>query len=102
MSKVIINSHSSGTLKLVDGLSNGAVATTTLTSSGACFLHLMDKTYLHHLVLWFAGTHAVSVFTSSGVVVDGQTITIGTTVYRAKAIPETLYDVAMGENAEHF
>lgn len=102
VSKVIINSHSSGTLKLVDGLSNGAVATTTLTSSGACVPASHGQNVLTSSGAMVAGTHAVSVFTSSGVVVDGQTITIGTTVYRAKAIPETLYDVAMGENAEAF
>lgn len=34
--KIIVNSHSSGTIKLVDGFTNGVVATTVLTSAGAC------------------------------------------------------------------
>lgn len=82
----IINSHSSGTLKLVDGFSNGVVATTALTSSGACA----------------PASHAVSEFTSSGVVVAGETITINTTVYTARVTPTLPYDVAMGADAAAF
>lgn len=102
VSSVVINSHTSGTLKLVDGLTNGAAATTTLTSSGACVPASHGQNVLTSTGAMVAGTHAVSVFTSSGVVVDGQTITIGTTVYRAKAIPSQPYDVAMGADAEAF
>ena len=99
---VLINSHTSGTLKLIDGLTNGAAATTTLTSSGACVPASHGQNVLTSTGAMVAGTHAVSVFTSSGVVIDGQTITIGTTVYTAKAIPQNPYEVAMGANAQEF
>lgn len=102
LGKVTINSHSSGTLALYDATEVGVQATGTLTSSGACVPASHGQTELTSSGAMVAGTHAVSVFTSSGVVVDGETITIGTTVYTAKAIPTTLYDVAMGTNAEAF
>lgn len=66
---VIVNSHSSGTLKLIDGLSNGAAATTTLTSAGAMV----------------PADYATNTLTSTGTAVaDGNTVTINTTVYTAK------------------
>lgn len=102
LDKVIINSHSSGTLKLYDGTEGGAQATAVLTSAGACVPASHGQTELTSSGAMVAGTHAVSVFTSSGVVVEGQTITIGTTVYTATAIPDAPYDVAMGANAEAF
>ena len=81
---VIINSHSSGTLKLLDGLSNGAVATTVLTSSGAMV----------------PADYATSTLTSDGTnVADGDTATIGTTVYRFKTTPSAAYDVKIGADA---
>lgn len=83
---LVINSHTSGTIKFVDGLTNGAFATGTLTSSGACV----------------PASHAESVFTSTGVVVAGQTITIGSTVYTARVTPLAPYDVAMGADAAAF
>lgn len=102
LGKVIVNSHTSGTLKLFDATEAGTQATTTLTSAGSCVPASHGQNVLTSTGAMVAGTHAVSVFTSTGVVVDGETITIGTTVYRAKAIPATLYDVAMGANAEAF
>lgn len=102
LSRIIINSHSSGTVKLLDAEETGAEATGTLTSSGACVPASHGQNVLTSSGAMVAGTHAVSVFTSSGAVVEDQTITIGITVYRAKAIPEQAYDVAMGSNAEQF
>lgn len=102
LSKVIINSHTNGTLKLFDGTEGGAQATSTLTSAGACVPASHGQNVLTSSGAMVAGTHAVSVFTSSGVVVDGETITIGTTVYRAKQFLQQAYDVAMGANAEEF
>lgn len=102
LDKIIINSHSSGTVKIIDGLTSGVVATTVLTSSGACVPASHGQNVLTSTGAMVAGTHAVSVFTSSGAVVDGETITIGTTVYTAKAIPTAQYHVAMGANAEAF
>jgi len=67
--RVVINSHTSGTLKLIDGFSNGAAATGVLTSSGAMV----------------PADYATSTLTSTGIAVaDGDTVTIGTTVYTAR------------------
>ncbi len=102
LSKIIINSHSSGTVKLFDAEAAGVQATGTLTSSGACVPASHGQNVLTSTGAMVAGTHAVSVFTMTGVVVEGEIITVGTTVYTAKAIPTNLYDVAMGANAEAF
>lgn len=99
---VIVNNHTSGTIKVVDGTEDGVSASSTLTSSGAVTVAQHATNRLTSTGAMVAGSHATSVFTSSGVVVDGQTITIGTTVYRAKAVPVQAYDVAMGANAEAF
>lgn len=62
--KVVINSHTSGTLKLVDGFTNGVVATTTLTSSGAMV----------------PADYAVGTLTSDATAVtDGDTVVVGAT-----------------------
>lgn len=67
--RVVINSHSSGTLKLVDGFTAGVVATTTLTSSGAMV----------------PADYATNTITSDATAVtDGDTITINATVYTAR------------------
>lgn len=69
VNKVVINSHTSGTLKLVDGLTAGVAASTTLTSSGAMV----------------PADYATNTLTSTGTAVaDGDTVTINTTVYTAK------------------
>lgn len=102
VNQLVINSHSSGTIKLIDGTEGGAAASTVLTSSGACVPASHGQTELTSSGAMVAGTHAVSVFTSSGVVVAGQTITIGTTVYTAKVVPTLPYDVAMGADAQAF
>lgn len=84
--KFVINNHTNGTVQFYDGSEGGAAATSVLTSAGAMV----------------PASHAISVFTSSGVVVEEQTITIGTKVYRAMAVPVQVNDVAMGDNAEGF
>jgi len=66
---IIINSHNAGTIKLIDGLANGAVATSTLTSAGAMV----------------PADYATSTLTSTGTAVaNGDTVTIGTRVYTAR------------------
>lgn len=71
---IIVNSHTSGTLKVLDGLSNGVVATTDLTSSGAMV----------------PADYATSTLTSDATAVtDGDTVTIGSTVYTAKTTLST-------------
>lgn len=103
---VVINSHTSGTLKLWDSASafTPVPATATLTQSvGATVPATHATTTLTSSGAMVAGTHPVSVFTSSGVVVDTQTITIGTTVYTATAsTPTAAYQVYMGADAEAF
>lgn len=86
---VIVNSHTSGTLKLLDGKSNGVVATTDLTSSGAMV----------------PADYATSTLTSNGTAVaDGVTVTIGSTVYTAKTALTTSYavpnEVLIGSTAD--
>lgn len=102
LSKVIINSHTNGTLQLYDGTEGGVQATSVLTSAGACVPASHGQNVLTSTGAYVAGTHPVSVFTSTGAVVEGETITIGTTVYTATAIPDAPYDVAMGANAQAF
>lgn len=84
---VIVNSHTSGTLKLVDGLTNGAAATTDLTSSGAMV----------------PADYATSTLTSTGTAVaDGATVTINTTVYTAKTTltNSAANEVLIGDTAD--
>lgn len=102
LKNLVINSHSSGTVKIFDGVGAGVQATSTLTSAGACVPASHGQNVLTSTGAYVPGTHAVSVFTSSGAVVEGQTITIGSIVYTARAIPVAMYDVAMGANAEAF
>lgn len=84
LKKVIINSHSSGTLKLIDGFTNGAVATTTLTSSGAMV----------------PADYATNTITSTGTNVSaGDTVTINTTVYTFRTVLLSPYDVLIGVDA---
>jgi hypothetical protein len=80
----IINSHTSGTLKLVDGLTAGAVATTTLTSTGAMV----------------PADYATNTLTSDATnVTAGDTVTINTTVYTFVVTPALAYDVKIGADA---
>lgn len=102
LSEIVINSHSSGTVKIFDATEAGTPSTGTLTSSGACVPANYAVTELTSSGAMVPGSHAVSVFTSSGVVIDGETITIGSTVYTAKEIPLAPYDIAMGADAEAF
>lgn len=87
---VIVNSHTSGTLKLVDGLYNGVAASSTITSAGACV----------------PADYAVSTLTSNGTAAtDGDTLTVGATggtsiTYRAKTVPIAPNDVAIGSTAD--
>lgn len=84
---IYVNSHTSGTLKLVDGFTGGAVATTTLTSSGAMV----------------PADYATNTLTSDGTAVaDGATVTIGTRVYTAKtALTNSVaYEVLIGSTAD--
>lgn len=81
---IIINSHTSGTIKVLDGLSNGVVATTDLTSSGAMV----------------PADYATNTLTSDATnVATTETVTIGSTVYTFKTTPTAPYEVAVGADA---
>lgn len=85
---ILINSHTSGTIKLVDGLSNGAAAVSTLTSTGAMV----------------PADYATNTLTSNGTAVaDGVTVTIGTRVYTARTAfttPFVANEVLIGSTAD--
>lgn len=81
----IVNSHSSGTLKLLDGVDNtaGAKATSTLTTSGIVY-----------------ATFATNTLTSDATnVTDGDTVVIGAITYRFKNTLALAYDVKIGASA---
>lgn len=87
LKKIIINSHSSGTVKFIDGLSDGVVATTVLTSAGAMV----------------PADYATSTLTSDATnVTAGDTVTINTTVYTFRATIDNssaAYSVLIGVDA---
>jgi hypothetical protein len=81
---IVINSHTSGTLKFIDGLEPSVAASSILTSSGACV----------------PASHGQTVLTSSGTnVTDGKIVTIGAIVYRFKTTMAQAYDVKIGTDA---
>lgn len=84
LKKIIINSHTSGTVKLVDGTEDGVAASSTLTSSGAMVPATHAVTELVSSGAMVAGTHAVSVMTGDAIV-DGNVMVIGTRTYTFKA-----------------
>ncbi len=101
---ITVNSHSSGTIKLTDGLEGGAAATSVLTSAGACVPASHAVTELTSTGAMVAGTHAVSVLTAD-TVVAGNVVVIGSTTYTARnAIVGggAAYDVAIGGSTEQF
>ena len=82
---VVVNSHTSGTVKVYDGVDNtaGAKATSTLTTSGIVYAKFPEST-----------------LTSDATnVTDADTVTIGSIVYRFKAILALAYDVKIGVSA---
>lgn len=98
--KIVINSHSSGTVKLYDAEAAGAQATGTLTSSGACVPASHGQTELTSSGAMVAGTHAVSVLTGDAIV-EGNEVVIGTRTYTFKEIPDTSADeVGLGSDTE--
>jgi len=114
---IIVNSHSSGTLKIFDGLEAGANATGTLTSTGALAAASHASSEIVSSGASVAGTHAVTVFTNAGTnfkdavaasavltadqtaVTAGSTVTIGTTVYTFRVATTAAYEVVLGANA---
>jgi len=95
--KVIVNSHTSGTLKLLDAVYNGAAASSTLTSSGAMVPADYATNTLTSSGAMVPASHAITVMTSNGTqVTAGDTITLGSIVYTYRAIPTAAYDIRIG------
>jgi len=80
LQKLIINSHTSGTLKVFDGTETGVVATTTLTSTGAMVPANYGTSTLTSTGASVAATHAVSVLTGDAIVATNVMV-IGTRTY---------------------
>jgi hypothetical protein len=84
---VIVNSHTSGTMKLQDGVDDtaGVQATGTLTIAGGSLV---------------PAVHATNTLTSDATnVADAETVTIGSVVYRFKNTPAQAFDVQIGADA---
>lgn len=82
---IVVNSHTSGTLALVDGTEPSVAASSVITSAGACA----------------PASHAVTILTSDGTAFsEDETVTINTTVYRFKAVPVAIKDILIGTAAE--
>ncbi len=97
---LVINSHSSGTLKLFDSTEAGVVATTTLTSGGACVPANYAITELTSSGAMVAGTHPVSVLTGDAIVA-GNEVVIGTRTYTFRAQPDTsANEIGLGASTE--
>ena len=80
LNNLIINSHTSGTVKVFDGTETGVVATTTLTSAGACAPANYGTSTLTSTGNSAASTHAVSVLTGDAIVTTNVMV-IGTRTY---------------------
>jgi hypothetical protein len=97
---IIINSHSSGTLKIIDGTAPSVVAVGTLTSAGACAPATHATSKITSSGAMVAGTHAVSVLTGDAVVA-GNVVVIGAITYTfvsAVADLTSAYKVLVGVN----
>lgn len=102
--KVIINSHTSGTVKIYDGTEGGAAATSTLTSAGACAPATHAVNVLTSTGAMVAGSHATSVLTGDAVVA-GNVVVIGDITYTARdtfTSGSTAYEVLIGGSTETF
>ena len=94
---VILNSHSSGTLALVDGTTPGVVATSTFTSTGSAVKASHGQTQLTSAGALVEATHVESVMTGNAIVA-GNIVVIGSVTYTFVAAGSSLddaYDVAV-------
>lgn len=101
---LVINNHTSGTVKIYDGTEAGVAASSVLTSAGACVPADYAVTELTSTGASVPGTHAVSVLTGDAVVA-GNVVVIGTTTYTAVdslASGSTAYSVLIGGSTETF
>lgn len=77
---LIINSHSSGTLKVIDGEEAGVAASGVLTSAGACAPASHATSEIVSSGAMVEATHAVSVLTGNAIVATN-IVVIGTKTY---------------------
>ncbi len=78
---LIVNSHTSGTLKIIDGTEGtSAPAVSDITSAGACAPATHATSELASTGAMVEGTHPVSVMTGNAIVATN-TVTVGTIVY---------------------
>lgn len=96
--KLVINSHSSGTVQFYDGNEGGAAATSVLTSAGALVAATHAVTELVSSGAMVAGTHAVSVLTGDAIVAGNEVVIddITYTFVNALTSPATPYEVLVG------
>jgi len=80
LNNIVINSHSSGTVRVFDATETGVVATTGLTSAGAVTVANYGTSTLTSTGASVAGTHAVSVLTGDAIVATNVMV-IGTRTY---------------------
>jgi len=80
LQRLIINSHTSGTLRIFDGTESGVVSTTVLTSAGASVPANYGTSTLTSTGASVAATHAVSVLTGDAIVATNVMV-IGTRTY---------------------
>lgn len=96
LGRILLNSHSSGTLKIFDAIGAGVQATTTLTSAGACVPASHGQNVLTSTGAYVPATHAVSVLTGDAIA-EGNVVVVGTRTYTFKALPDTKADeIALG------
>lgn len=114
----VVNTHSSGTLKVFDGTEPSVVATSTLTSSGACVPAYHAQNVLTSTGAMVPATHAYGTLTSGGTnfldavkasavltsdetnITTGDTVTVGTQVWRFQTTPSLAFDVKVGATAK--
>ena len=96
---LVVNSHSSGTLKLWDSASafTPVPATATLTSTGALVAGTHATSTVTSSGAMVAGTHAVSVLTGDAIVA-GNVIVIGSTTYTFATALTAPYQILVGAN----
>ncbi len=100
LNRIVANSHTSGTLVILDATGTGAAATTTLTSAGACVPASHGQTELTSTGASVPATHPVSVLTGDAIVA-GNVVVIGTRTYTFRAIPDTTLDeIGLGASTE--
>lgn len=100
LNRIVANSHTSGTLVILDATGTGAAATTTLTSDGACVPASHGQTELTSTGASVPGTHPISVLTGDAIVA-GNVVVIGTRTYTFRAIPDTTLDeIGLGASTE--